>query len=350
MATPAQPLGLRPGPRNQVVPLFEKPFAGEFALGNFFDHELPFEFKDDNGFQLTWWGTRTGDLDGHNGYDWLLPDGTPLLATADGEVVFAGTFPNFDCPPLKRAVDEQLVEVLHDAHNGERFSSSYSHLSRIDVQVGQRVRTGQVIGLSGQTGCSEVPHLHFAARRWVNTNNGRTTWVDPYGWEGDQPDPWGQHPEGAASVWLWKQGQAPQVFRELRASPNPGPDDAAPVAIALLRWMGWKDAENPNNEFAQLEVDPRFAPSGSSDLTGFGLRNNRGDTFLFPRGFTVRRDRPVKVHSGTGRNTDTDLYWGRPSGVWDDLGDCAYLVHPGDSDYPVWYRFWYLKASCKTSP
>lgn len=331
------------------MPLFERPFAGDFATGNLFDHDLPFEFKDTNGFKLTWWGERTGGIDGHNGYDWLMPVGTPLLAVADGEVVFSGTFPNFDCPPLKRAVDEQLVEILHDARNGERFSSSYSHLSRIDVQVGQRILVGQRIGLSGQTGCSEVPHVHFAARRWINTNNGRTTWVDPYGWEGDLPDPWSQHAEGAASAWLWKPGQAPLVFRELRAAPNPAPDDSSPVAITALRWMGWKDDESPNNEFVQLEVDPRYAAT-AYDLTGFAIRNNRGDAFLFPRGFTIRRDRPVRVYTGTGANSATELYWGRPRGAWDNMGDCAQLVHPGDSEYPVWYRFWYLTASCRASP
>ncbi len=39
----------------------------------------------------------------------------------------------------------------------------------------------------------------------------RSTPVDPYGWEGAEPDLWASRPEGTESVWLWKEGHAPAL-------------------------------------------------------------------------------------------------------------------------------------------
>ncbi|MCL1464234.1 M23 family metallopeptidase [Argonema galeatum A003/A1] len=152
-------------------------------------------------------------MDGHEGYDWLMPEGTPLLAVAPGVVSFAGEGQPFRCPPLgNRTVTGLYLYIIHTAPNGERFQSEYVHLSRIGVQNGQPVRSGQQIGLSGNTGCSTAPHLHFGVRRLTNTNNGQPTLIDPYGWSGNNPDPWSQNPNGANSVMLWKKGQAPRIF------------------------------------------------------------------------------------------------------------------------------------------
>ena len=196
-----------------VLRMFSKPFVGSFHLTNYFDHDLPLEFIYSNGYQLSTCGERIfGRIDGHSGYDWVMPTGTPLLAVADGEVIAAGTDPPFYCPLLDRTVtDTQFVEILHTAPGSERFSSVYVHVSRFDVQVGERVTTGQQIALSGNTGCSTEPHLHFHVWRLTNTNNGRSVRIDPYGWSGDGPDPWARHPDGAESVWLWREGEAPAL-------------------------------------------------------------------------------------------------------------------------------------------
>src|SRR5260221_14782232 len=91
----------QPGPGNTVVPLLRAPFEGDFEVGNLFDHDLPFEFEDDNGTMLTFWGERIyPGIDGHNGIDWRMPEGTPLLAATDGKVVRAGPRPPFNCPIL----------------------------------------------------------------------------------------------------------------------------------------------------------------------------------------------------------------------------------------------------------
>src|SRR5438105_15292522 len=130
-----------------------------------------------------------------------------------------------------------MVTVRHTGP-GAQYSSDYEHLSEINVREGQSVKAGDRVGLSGQSGCANhVPHLHFTTWHQLPSRNPR---VDPYGWDGPAPDPWAQHPEGTASQWLWLEGQAPLIFREVRGTPNPGPNDRAPAAITVLAWLGWR--------------------------------------------------------------------------------------------------------------
>lgn len=207
--------GDAPDTGNRVLSLFARPFVGAFPLTNYFDHDRPLEFQDANGYQLTACGERVsaaGRVDGHSGYDWPMPTGTPLQAVADGQVIAAGADPPFFCPTLGRNVSGQLfVEIKHPMVSDEEFSSVFVHLSAIDVTLGQTVSQGQQVGLSGNTGCSTEPHLHFQVWRFTHTNNGRSVLVDPYGWEGTGRDPWALDPSGAASIWLWKPGEAPAL-------------------------------------------------------------------------------------------------------------------------------------------
>jgi murein DD-endopeptidase MepM/ murein hydrolase activator NlpD len=314
------------------LPLLDRPFADDFRTGNFFDHDLPFPFRDGDRIQLTWWGESIlAGYDGHRGYDHILPEGTSLLAAAAGEVTFAGTEQPFHCSFLNRSVAGQWVQIEHRLPNGQRVLSSYGHLSRIDVAKGQRVTAGQVIGLSGNTGCSSEPHLHFEVFR-NSAPGGPMFTTDPYGWAGETRDPWAEHAEGGVSVQLWKTGRAPQLYNEVRLAPNPNSTDRAPVAVTSVRWVGVRDGSNPNNEFVELTADSRYS-GASVDLTGFALRNNGGDTFRFPSGFRLRAGGSVRVYSGRGTDSESALYWGRTAGVWNNRGDCARLVYPNGAQY-----------------
>lgn len=90
---------------------------------------------------------------GHNAIDIGVPIGTPVLAALSGSVLGVG---NTD---LVRGCYSFGKWVMVKHPNG--INTLYSHLSSIDVSVGQQVSTGQVLGLSGMTGYATGPHLHF---------------------------------------------------------------------------------------------------------------------------------------------------------------------------------------------
>jgi murein DD-endopeptidase MepM/ murein hydrolase activator NlpD len=86
----------------------------------------------------------------HTGQDIDADIGTPVQATANGTVSFAGWQNGYG----------QLVVVDH----GDGLTTRYGHLSQIDATVGQAITRGTVIGLTGSTGRSTGPHLHYEVR------------------------------------------------------------------------------------------------------------------------------------------------------------------------------------------
>ena len=94
----------------------------------------------------------TGEFEWHFGVDISTNHGTPVRVTADGVVLDTSTNPTYG----KRVV------VSH----GFGVVTRYAHLSRIDVRAGQRLLRGQVVGLVGNTGRSQAPHLHYEV--WLN--------------------------------------------------------------------------------------------------------------------------------------------------------------------------------------
>jgi murein DD-endopeptidase MepM/ murein hydrolase activator NlpD len=95
----------------------------------------------------------------HSGQDFAVASGTKVVATHGGTVVKAGGNGAGDGPAYGNA-----VVIKH----GNGTYSQYAHLSRVNVNVGQVVATGQPIALSGNTGNSSGPHLHFEIRTTPN--------------------------------------------------------------------------------------------------------------------------------------------------------------------------------------
>lgn len=108
-------------------------------------------------------GTWPGDYPGHTGTDWPMPYGTPIPATSDSLVVFAG--------------DDGLGGLTVDLIRSDGLVQRFGHMSQIWVRVGQRVAAGNTIGLVGSTGNSTGNHLHWELR-WDRAWNGGS-WVDP---------------------------------------------------------------------------------------------------------------------------------------------------------------------------
>ncbi|MDM7458419.1 MAG: peptidoglycan DD-metalloendopeptidase family protein, partial [Paracoccus sp. (in: a-proteobacteria)] len=119
--------------------------------------KLPLAMPVKQNFRFTsGFGRRWGRM--HEGIDLAGPVGTPIYATGDGVVTFAGRMGAYG----------NLIKIRHELGTETR----YAHLNRIGVRVGQRVSQGERIGDMGNTGRSTGPHLHYEVRV-----NGRA--VDP---------------------------------------------------------------------------------------------------------------------------------------------------------------------------
>jgi len=88
--------------------------------------------------------------EGHKALDIATPVGTPIQATMDGQVVYSGW-------------NNEGYGNLVIVENGP-YKTYFAHLDSIPVQNGQTVRAGEVVGLSGSTGNSTGPHLHYEVR------------------------------------------------------------------------------------------------------------------------------------------------------------------------------------------
>lgn len=139
------------------IPNLSLPYQGEFAISQKFGSEIrdPLVAKKYKDFGLA----------GHDGIDFDLPEGTPVLAADDGEVVRA--MPNGDYGTT--------IVIQHSWGK-----SYYGHLSLMTAYVGKKVNKGWPIGMSGSTGLSSGPHLHFGIKPNKNDfNNGYYGKINP---------------------------------------------------------------------------------------------------------------------------------------------------------------------------
>jgi len=103
------------------------------------------------GFLNSTFGYRNDPIDNvkrfHHGQDITIKSGSPVLSPADGEIkraYYVGGFGNH-------------IKIDH----GLGYTTLFAHLSKLKVKHGQKVKRGEVIGLSGNTGRSTAPHLHY---------------------------------------------------------------------------------------------------------------------------------------------------------------------------------------------
>ncbi len=128
-------------------------------------------------------GTRGGTLQPHHGVEFYVPEGTQILAVADGTIVYAGSDSQQVFGPQPNFYGN-LVVIEHDTRlDGQPVYTLYGHLSEPQVVEGQHVLMQQQIALSGATGVAEGPHLHFEVRvgenSYTSTRNPRL-WLYPF--------------------------------------------------------------------------------------------------------------------------------------------------------------------------
>lgn len=176
-------------------PYNEAADGSTYRITSYFDHQLP-DYTSDANITLytgeTFPDRNPYHYSGHPGYDFSMNTGTPLNAVADGTAVVdrdeAGTLGRWVC-------------IQHD----DGLASIYGHMNTISINAGP-VTVGQLIGTSGATGTTGGAHLHFSVVR-MSCSNAPHEWspTDPFGWQGEEPDPLLDFPGVASTAkCLWR--------------------------------------------------------------------------------------------------------------------------------------------------
>lgn len=163
---------------------------------------------------------------GHNGLDFGLVTGTPLKAVAGGRVT--------------KVRKDAAGYGWHVVVNHGWGQTLYAHMSRIDVADQQDVATGAVLGLSGNTGNSTGPHLHFGMRIYGQNVPAMSDWVDSAVMLGLRQPPAPEPPEEDMDEATKKEIRN-TVWNQMGVPYNP---DAALAKFAKAKGLGApKDGE-----------------------------------------------------------------------------------------------------------
>ncbi len=186
---PGTLLGVTPGPTPTSIPDMDQTCPIEETgciLPGHFLFKRPIPPTDNIKVDATYryGSTQSGIREPHHGVEFPNDQGTPVLAAADGEVVFAGN----DKDVTLAWVPAFYGNVVVIAHRFPGFAgkqpvfSLYGHLSEINVAVREQVYTGDQIGRVGATGKAIGSHLHFEVRVGLNdylSNRNPELWLVP---------------------------------------------------------------------------------------------------------------------------------------------------------------------------
>lgn len=186
-------------------------------------------------------------MQGHNGIDYGLPTGTPVLAATDGIVHTLQDDPGFG----------HYIELI-----GSSYKTIYAHLQSFSVTNNTAVKAGQQIGISNNSGNSSGPHLHFGVKPIPqDNNNGYFGAIDPQPIlnQGEQPVKEIATADQVKSVIveaLERPGTDAEVkgltgkllWDEVIVPINAGPERAA------IKKKHADDAANANGQFEQVTV------------------------------------------------------------------------------------------------
>lgn len=113
--------------------------------------------------------TQFGAYAPHHGVEILNPTGTPVLAVADGMVIVAGNDAKKEYGPVQNFYGNLVVLEHRFTNEDLPVFTLYAHLSTINVQIGQEVISGDMLGEVGATGRAIGSHLHFEVRLGANS-------------------------------------------------------------------------------------------------------------------------------------------------------------------------------------
>jgi hypothetical protein len=197
----------------------------------------------DNAGHRNW--SASADDSNHSGYDWLVPGNQPgdygVRAAADGKVILTRSRNVGSQWTLQKEVYiRHIVAKSLSTRYREEFVSYYAHLKDFDVDKGDNVNAGDLLGEVGNTGAGGSTHVHMSVFRLRNVRDAWQSYgtfgkdleisetfahdaaaearaIDPFGWNnGNCVDAWGFYSAagtGAASINLWKSDVVPPGWK-----------------------------------------------------------------------------------------------------------------------------------------
>jgi murein DD-endopeptidase MepM/ murein hydrolase activator NlpD len=155
-------------PVSSPIPPIETPIPCDASSKDYciqeghFILQRPIHSPDNDSVERTYpfGSTDEGAREAHHGVEFINATGTPVYAAADGTILFAGPDDEAVFSPWKKFYGN-LIVIRH----ADGLYSLYAHLSKIDVQAGQKIKAGGRIGEVGKTGGAIGSHLHFEVRK-----------------------------------------------------------------------------------------------------------------------------------------------------------------------------------------
>lgn len=172
--TPTPTFTPTPTPASAVDHLWLSPPLGPEAAGDRYP-----------GTYFPYGSTGGGRYHLHHGVDFTNPAGTPVLAAAAGRVIVAGDDLETVYGLKPDFYGNLVIQELDRRFNGEAVYLLYAHLSHVDVQVGQYLAPGDVLGRVGMSGVAIGNHLHLEVRLGANTYDATR---NPVLWLRPEPD------------------------------------------------------------------------------------------------------------------------------------------------------------------
>ncbi|WP_126664350.1 lamin tail domain-containing protein [Haloterrigena salifodinae] len=112
-------------------------------------------------------------------------------------------------------------------------------------------------------------------------------------------------------------------YSEPSNPPSDGGGDSDLIVSNIHAEAAGNDHENLNGEYIELTNEG----SSSIDMTGWTLADDADHTFYFPSGFSLESGESVTIYSGSGSNSETELYWGSGRAIWNNSGDTIIVTN-----------------------
>ena len=199
--------------------------------------------------------TMGGNFQPHQGVEFNNPDGTPVHAIGDGVVVYSG---------LAEA-GSNTIAIRHDKQlDGQYLFSVYYHNSKLLVPVGQKVKTGDVIALVGNTGRATNDHLHLEVHVAPTTDSSKIVAADV------RYPPFNRNPElwiepipgtGVVAGQVWDAKGQPVQEAHIYGLEKPEPQE---TPFSFIETYGPRNHSDPvyQEHFAIGDVPPGFYTLG----------------------------------------------------------------------------------------